>query len=106
MGKSKNQTAKVRTAISERKHQTIPISMKKEIRALSEQGYKYREIKKKLNLSHLPRQTFHNIKRRNYDYTANSRLYNSSYKTTDIEIVRQFESEAVDNIFIIYIIYY
>ena len=88
MPNKKNQP-EVRTISNDkvRKRQTIPISIKKEIQSLSAQGFKYREIMKKLNLSHLPKQTFCNIKKNKYDNQVNSRSYNSSYKTTDLEIV-------------------
>ena len=96
MRKSKNQPeVRTVTKIAKRKKQTIPISIKREIQSLSAQGFKYREIMKKLNLSHFPKQTFSDIKKKNFDNQVNSRSYNSSYKTTDLEIVKEFENQAV-----------
>ena len=67
MRKSKNQPeVRTVTKIAKRKKQTIPISIKREIQSLSAQGFKYREIMKKLNLSHLPKQTFSDIKKKEF----------------------------------------
>ena len=101
MGKKKSQktVAEVRTIsdgrAKKRKYQTIPLAKKREMKVLAEQGFGLSEVRKKLNLPYLPKQTFFNIKNKSYDNEVNSRSYNSSYKTTDEQIVRDFEAEVV-----------
>ena len=63
MSKTKNSKAKVeirqnfddKSKKAKRAQQMLPLSIKREIKALSQQGLKYKEIMKKLNLTHLPK---------------------------------------------------
>ena len=93
MGGKKKEKAKaeVRTVsddrVKKRKYQTIPVSTKREMKVLKQQGFKLPEVRKLLNLPHLPRQTFFDITKRNYSDDVASRDYNSSYKSTDQPIV-------------------
>ena len=101
MGGKKNvkNAVEVRTIsdsrVQKRKYQTIPLAIKREIKALAHQGFGLKEVKQKLDIPYLPKQTFHNIKKKSYDNQVNSRSYNASYKATDHQIVRDFENDAV-----------
>ena len=81
--------------VQKRKYQTIPLAIKREIKALAHQGFGLKEVKQKLDIPYLPKQTFHNIKKKSYDNQVNSRSYNATYKATDHQIVRDFENDAV-----------
>ena len=81
---------------SKRKKQRLTMSKKKEIHVLLAQGFKGPEIMKKLNLSRLPRQTLFDIKKMNFDNEVESRSYNSKHKTTDNQVMRNFENDVVE----------
>ena len=81
---------------SKREKQRIPMSIKKEIQSLSQQGHKRSEIMKKLNLSRLPRQTFFDIKKINFENEAVTRSYNSKHKRTDNQLMRNFETDVIE----------
>lgn len=67
MGGKKNvkNAVEVRTIsdnrVQKRKYQTIPLAIKREMKALAQQGFGLKEVKQKLDIPYLPKQTFHSI---------------------------------------------
>ena len=78
MGKKKSRktVAEVRSIsdgrAKKRKYQTIPLEKKREMKVLAEQGFGLSEVRKKLNVPYLPKQTFFSIKKKSWPLSDSS----------------------------------